>query len=401
MGEKVAQPAREFFPQLTSVRFFAAFLVVCYHYEKLIADYFPLPIKNLIHHGYVGVSFFFILSGFILGMNYYQKFADGKGDIKKFYLARFARIYPLYALSILVMVPRLFMNPANDPHPEHLEFFTAHPFRVSLGHVFALQSFDYRIGDVFNPPTWSISTEFLFYLVFPFVVPLIAKFRTRELPKLMALLFGFGLLFPLLYHNATFPIFAHFAGLKYNAVIDNFLNQATRMIFLFRLPEFMIGIVAFRFYREFGSLDRVWLVRNLRCFWVLSGIVFGGFLFFQPVGQIMRTALLTGQVFGVPFFLSSILLLVLAPGWMTKALSARWLVLLGEASFALYLFHLPIKQFVRFIVPKVLHFDAETPIILALTILFSVLISIPMFLFIEKPARDWVLKIARERAKTS
>lgn len=401
MEGNVAAQKREFFPQLTSVRFFAALLVVFYHYEKLIADFFPLPIKNMIHHGYVGVSFFFILSGFILAMNYYQKFVDGTGDSKKFFLARFARIYPLYALAVLVMVPRLFMNPANDPHPEHLEFFAAHPFRVSLGHLFALQSFDYRIGDVFNSPTWSISTEFFFYFAFPFVVPIIAKVQTRELPKMMVVVFMLAMLFPLLYHNAAYPIFAHVMGFDYGPVIDNFLNQATRMIFLFRLPEFVMGIIAFRFYREYADFDRPWVVSQLKWFWLIGGLIFAGFIFFQPLEAVKKTALLTGQVYGIPFFLSSILLLVLAPGRVSKALSAKWLVLLGEASFALYLFHLPIKQFVRFIIPRIFHLDAETPLVLGLTILFSVLISIPIFLYIEKPARDLILGRRKKAAASS
>ncbi|MCE2765310.1 MAG: acyltransferase, partial [Fimbriimonadaceae bacterium] len=139
-SEAVSKPNREFFPQLTSVRFFAAFMVVLYHYEKLIADFFPAPIKNAIHHGFVGVSFFFILSGYILGSNYYDKFSDSSNSPMEkkrqridFFWARLARIYPLYLVSILVMVPRVFMNPANDPHPEHIQFFFAHPMWSVLG----------------------------------------------------------------------------------------------------------------------------------------------------------------------------------------------------------------------------------------------------------------------------
>jgi peptidoglycan/LPS O-acetylase OafA/YrhL len=61
---------REFFPQLTSVRFFAALIVILYHYHKEFSPYLPGPILNFVEHGYVGVSFFFVLSGFILAANY-------------------------------------------------------------------------------------------------------------------------------------------------------------------------------------------------------------------------------------------------------------------------------------------------------------------------------------------
>jgi peptidoglycan/LPS O-acetylase OafA/YrhL len=102
-------------------------------------------------------------------------------------------------------------------------------------------------------------------------------------------------------------------------------------------------------------------------------------------------------VFGVPFFLSAVLFLVLSRGALVRFLSLPWLVLLGEASFALYLIHLPIKQFVRFILPRVLHINPETPWVLAITIVFTIILSIPVFKYLETPARKFLMKWRKER----
>ena len=403
-SQTVSKPNREFFPQLTSVRFFAAFMVVLYHYEKLIADFFPAPMKNAIHHGFVGVSFFFILSGYILGSNYYDKFSDSsyspaerKRQRIDFFWARLARIYPLYLVSILVMVPRVFMNPANDPHPEHIQFFFAHPMWSVLGHVFALQSFDHRIGEIFNAPTWSISTEFLFYFCFPLIVPRVARVQTKRLAATIFALFLLGMIFPIAYHSGVFPMLAKRLGLGYTADFDNQLNQWIRMMFLFRLPEFVMGVLCFRWYREILVSSREQSVSRFGWVSCIAGLLFLGFICLQPGSEVEKTALLSGQVLGVPFFLSAVLFLVLSRGVLVRFLSLPWLVLLGEASFALYLIHLPIKQFVRFILPRVLHINPETPWVLAITIVFTIILSIPVFKYLETPARKILMKWRKER----
>ncbi|MFZ3141750.1 acyltransferase family protein, partial [Polaromonas sp.] len=76
---------------LTGLRFIAAFLIILHHFGNPPG---PQPVHNVISHGFVAVSLFFILSGFILTYNY----ADNVGGLKtgkwNFWVARFARIYP-------------------------------------------------------------------------------------------------------------------------------------------------------------------------------------------------------------------------------------------------------------------------------------------------------------------
>ena len=82
---------REFFPQLTSVRFFAALIVILYHYDAELKPYLPSLVWNFINHGYVGVSFFFVLSGFVLTLNYIAVDGALTTTKRKFWRARFAR----------------------------------------------------------------------------------------------------------------------------------------------------------------------------------------------------------------------------------------------------------------------------------------------------------------------
>jgi hypothetical protein len=87
---------------LTSLRFFAAVYVVLFHTETavLIRHHAAKPWITFAGHGYLAVSFFFILSGFLLTWTY----ADRRyaGSFKPFLLARFARIYPVYLLALLI-----------------------------------------------------------------------------------------------------------------------------------------------------------------------------------------------------------------------------------------------------------------------------------------------------------
>jgi peptidoglycan/LPS O-acetylase OafA/YrhL len=87
---------------LTSLRFVAAALVVLFHYKAhLFADN-GWPTPKLAEIGYTGVTFFFILSGFILAYNYWQTDFSQSNNLIRFFQARIARVYPVYICSLAV-----------------------------------------------------------------------------------------------------------------------------------------------------------------------------------------------------------------------------------------------------------------------------------------------------------
>src|ERR1700704_1436455 len=98
------ETARPRLPALTSLCFFAAFHVVIFHFQAMQIVFGPAWFQKLSSIGYVGVSFFFVLSGFILVYTY----AGRPMNVKNFWRARFARIYPAYAFSLLVTAPFFF-----------------------------------------------------------------------------------------------------------------------------------------------------------------------------------------------------------------------------------------------------------------------------------------------------
>src|SRR5215471_18268616 len=97
---------------LTTLRFFAAMYVVLFH-MRVTGELAGGPgwYQNFASIGYVGVNCFFVLSGFILVYTY----TDPVLDAPRFWQARFARIYPAYALSLVLSAPFFFRDVFGDP----------------------------------------------------------------------------------------------------------------------------------------------------------------------------------------------------------------------------------------------------------------------------------------------
>src|SRR5713101_642898 len=91
---------------LTSLRFFAAVHVILFHMTMNRIGTYPLLVRNFLLASPIGVVFFFVLSGFILTYNYVRK-DKPVTDSRSFWRARFARIYPVYVLSLGVGLPVL------------------------------------------------------------------------------------------------------------------------------------------------------------------------------------------------------------------------------------------------------------------------------------------------------
>jgi peptidoglycan/LPS O-acetylase OafA/YrhL len=145
---------------LTSLRFFAAFWVVTYHYwPKLAVTGTPA----LVAKGYLGVELFFILSGFILCHVYLPSFEAQRFRYGEFLWARLARIYPMH-LATLVGIGLMggAALAAGFPVEHNLLSLAALPANLALVHAWG---FAPVVG--WNHPSWSISAEWFAYLAFP------------------------------------------------------------------------------------------------------------------------------------------------------------------------------------------------------------------------------------------
>lgn len=143
---------------LTGLRWWAAFFVFAHHMTNLA----PLPIWDFLKYGTSGVTFFFVLSGFVLTWS-----AQPGTKVGTFYRRRFARIWPAH---IVALVPAMFVFYRFDP-PENMWWIKPFSITVLVLSVFLLQGWSNDSAILYggNPASWTLSVEAFFYAYFPFM----------------------------------------------------------------------------------------------------------------------------------------------------------------------------------------------------------------------------------------
>lgn len=173
-------------PALTGLRGFAALWVCLFHYTY--ANDFG-PLTPIAHSGSTGVVIFFILSGFIMAHVYGQAFADRSIGFVRFMWHRIARVYPLYIFALCAVA--LLMAYGIMPYGPR---DTVKTFMLNLA---MMQSWGLINEITWVGQSWSISTEFACYLLFPLAAGYL--FRRSALWSAVAI----GLLFVLWYENSV------------------------------------------------------------------------------------------------------------------------------------------------------------------------------------------------------
>ncbi len=162
----------EYISNLTPLRGIAALLVAVFHFEMAIARFVPASQTMFFEKSYLMVDLFFIMSGFIIlhvyGDNFKQAFS--KNSLRNFFVARFARIYPLHFFSLMMLVFLVITFAPAGTYPNAIEFPAAIP-----ANIFLLQSFHVLKIYTWNIPSWSISAECAAYLLFPLLALFISK----------------------------------------------------------------------------------------------------------------------------------------------------------------------------------------------------------------------------------
>jgi peptidoglycan/LPS O-acetylase OafA/YrhL len=336
-------------PALTGVRFLAAWYVVLFHAFPGLAHRYPLPrgIGIFLSHGYLAVGLFFVLSGFILAYTY-----EGQVDVSsgkaRFWEARFARIYPVYILSLAL----------SYWFTTNLHFGTR---LAVLGMVQTWNPLNPDMGGAWNYPAWTLSTEAFFYLCFPFVVPWISRRSDRALFWAIAALLAVCLL-------AHTPV----RGLGDWAHSPHLLDRVVPLP-VFRLPEFLVGtVLGLRFLRDEGATGQA--SRPLR---VYPAVLATLAILSLPLGDWVSLVIL-------PF---SVLVYELArdAGWLARFLSTRTMVVLGGASYAIYLLRWPVTTWARVLLSGLPSGFVRVGELLAPLVL--ILFSIGVFRYWEEPSR--------------
>ena len=371
---------KTYFPGLNGVRFFAAFLVLLDHLE-LFKGYFGLRTlwgnEYSAHLGSLGVTVFFVLSGFLITYLLIEEKKIAEINIAKFYARRVLRIWPLYYLIILIsffIVPKLRIFDIPIYNQSFDNFFSTALFLYSF--------FLTNIAFVFLPTVafanilWSVAVEEQFYLIWPVIIKYFKKTSTA-LTAIFLLYVSIKILFAL-----------NVLGLnKYWSSGLNILIDRTR------ISSMVIGGV--------GALLLV--NKRLLCKWIFP-------TFTQILAIIALTVILLGLITNNSFYLFiknelfSIITIVLILNISSNKYTIldtenRFLNYLGKISYGIYLFHMfcaviCLKLFIHFRLVQLLPYYVWSAMLIASVCLMSILISHISYSYFEKPFLKMKAKFA-------
>ncbi|MEX3955026.1 acyltransferase family protein [Trinickia sp. EG282A] len=351
---------------LTSIRFFAALTVAIGHYTQMGLLGLPAAIED---GGRPAVSLFFVLSGFVLAYNYHGSI--GRTGVSRFYLARFARIYPVMLLSLgLAASVTVYMLGQHDTELLYGWYaIKSHPgISLTLSLVAQLLLLTAwlpiaRMNQPWNGPAWSISCEAFYYAMFPWLLLKLLKMPNRSIALACLAawcLEGVWIFFALNYLPTE----------RSGFVVSQFPIS--------HLAEFFMGAGAALWFvraRAKGySRHRLGVV--LVCLALIA---------FPCIAAYHAPALIF--FLETPLFVALILGLALLERPVLGLLNRRPLVLLGEASFSLYLIHVPLAHWAY-----IAGFTRDDGWI---ALVIAVALSTVIFVSFEKPMRRRILQGAR------
>lgn len=352
---------------LTSLRYLAAAWVVFFHWSS----YFPdtaLPGNPLIRSGFLGVDFFFILSGFVLSHVYIKRTVEGRLDYWNFISRRFARIYPMHFLTLGAMIVfgvvahRLALTFAGPWSPdEFLALASGEAPRELFGNLLLIHAWGAGDGLHFNAPSWSISAEWFAYLLFPILAVMVFARRLRA--GTMLGLIAIGII-----------IF----GTVVEAAARRSVFEMSWNIGVLRIaPDFIYGIALYRFGQIF-SLGRKAAAVTLTASFM--AIVLGAYAAIPLQLMVLN--------FGLFIFSGADLERCGGAGLFRNG----FFVLLGEISYSLYMVHFPfgIVVFGLIIQPGQSATAMGGIALIAVMIAAATGLSYLTYRFVEVPTRDLI-----------
>jgi len=345
MTTDIAQNAgnAEAAPQLNALngmRFFAVFHIFLYHlwsvrfematgkpagpFANVYANMedFPRWLNNLLAHGYLSTSFFFLLSGFILAYLYWAPNGELSTTRNRFWWQRFTRIYPVHIIVLLVTVllflPRFWMDPTAPTVPLAVA--------SAVATATLTQSWFPPLVPVWSWPTWALSAVVFLYLIMPWLMGQLAKLtRTQSIGLLVAM--PVISLVPTLVFLVFFP--------------DGGEGQQSWQIFigstpLFWVPHFAAGMLMSRifaisrFEQEWRAKPKPWISIGDVAFIAVIAICV-----MDPHERAWRHILRHGAL--MPLYMLVLYDLALGRGFIARVFSLPGMGFLGQTSFSIFI----------------------------------------------------------------
>jgi peptidoglycan/LPS O-acetylase OafA/YrhL len=341
---------------LTPLRFVAALWVILYFFgDRLELGW--REASGFIAKGYLGVDLFFILSGFILAHVYGPQVICKRFNYRSFLWARLARLYPVHLVTLFgLMILSLVARGAG------IEVNEAFDTRTLGAQLLMVQAWGMTPAGSWNHPAWSISAEWFAYLLFPLSFTLVGF--ARRIPwvgvALAACLFGFMFV--------VVPQLAFFGGAALTELTAN--GGAVRII-----PSFLMGAALWRL----GQSAKL----SKRAAWIGVWVSSASIVLIPSFGG--NDALTWAGLAPLIFCLAET-----AKSGDSGAATGPLALWLGEASYALYMVHMPVDLVYFPVVEKLVQAPAGSPLALIIVlgaILASLIAAGILYQFLERPAR--------------
>lgn len=364
-------------------RFFAAYGVLLFHF--LPKHYYSDA--SLIGRLGEAVNYFFFISGFVMIVAN-KRYVTGAASLdefsrKDFWIKRTARIYPMYILALLLCVSFHYLVKRYDE---------SIPYRFPLESI-GIQRWIYA-GSI-NFPAWSVSCEFLFYFLFPFLLPWII--RTR--PGKLFYIFSFFLLISL---AVTYIWGKWVIPYSVNPKVLKMLNLSIYNHPLFKFSVFLFGNLCGVIYLRYNTVLEKYSRYTLLVAIATAASCLSVLYILPKESYFIHAGLLT------PFYFIFTLALCSLKGPVTSFLSNPVFVFLGEISYGIYILQVPVLLFFEQIVlggNKLANASQFFIYTLVLTGLCAVLFYVfekplkkRVTIFLEKPV-DWPYFLQRASSK--
>jgi peptidoglycan/LPS O-acetylase OafA/YrhL len=343
---------------LTGLRTLLALSIVFFHFTPPHMEVFG-PIFN---NGFVFVGFFFLISGFILAYNY----AERPTPLVKrdFWVARFSRLYPVYLVALALSFQMLESEWGARSHAEFWKGILLTPL--------LLQGWSPNLATFWNTVAWTLSCECMLYIAFPWLIRIPLPERPTRLIALLFTLWLIGLVPHTLYILLN-PDHLTAAADRYTST---YLVRMLKYTPPFYICTFLCGVTL-------GRLQSRLILRPRQRF-LLAAVSLGvlGVTFYAVMPHLPYILLHGGLL--MPLF-AALTIGLSGPHLLTSIFSFRPLVILGQATFCLYLLHFNVLLLIRNThMMEHLHLAALDPwITYAAVIAFALVVHH----FVETPAR--------------
>jgi peptidoglycan/LPS O-acetylase OafA/YrhL len=361
---------------LTGLRFVAALYVFIFHIHLR----WPLAsesvfLSNLIGQGAVGMSLFFVLSGFVLA----RRYGDGSGNYRSYLINRFSRIYPVYLVAALLTLPWIGVSLVADS-----AYGLARQI-ATLGTLIAsdlllIQAWFPQLFHLWNNSgSWSISVEAFCYALLPFILIGLHRRSERTIKYVAFAAYALAVI-----PGLTLVLFYGDQG------------QAFYSLPIYRLPEFVIGVcTALAANRLVVSSAKTAALQLISMCLLIAYLGFVGSVLPMWVTHnwivlpvIALTIFSTAQSFGV----------------LSKLLSLAPVVWAGKISYSFYSFQLFVLLFLKshhHTIVEIIPALKDNRLLLLASLGVLMVLAAAGYHFIEEPMRLWIKRasVAKSWAK--